>query len=292
MPGGLSMKGSRSQGFTLVELLVVVSVMSLLMGIVLAALGAVRRQSRQVVGMGNLRNIVGGVTGYALDNDEYYPESVATIGTGANWNWQEPTMIIAFKKLSPQRHRSMSEYLGEYLDADAMYCPNAPRKHEYFERAWRAGDEWDNPDTPPLQDPVLGTYCFYWNYIGYLGEGGEVFVGPWDMSGGGGQSRLLVSDYFGYDHWRSRGAYGSCEKFAGARVAEATSVSSPYWSSKCSSRDTLQIKVYAGYTDGHVEHFAPSQAVPMKVSKSSDGSIPYPDIRGSGVFYLPENALE
>jgi len=30
----------------------------------------------------------------------------------------------------------------------------------------------------------------------------------------------------------------------------------------------------------------------MKLSVSADGGIPYPDIRGSRVFYLPENSSE
>jgi hypothetical protein len=29
----------------------------------------------------------------------------------------------------------------------------------------------------------------------------------------------------------------------------------------------------------------------MKVSQTPDGSVPYPDDLGPGVFYLPENAL-
>ncbi len=205
-------------------------------------------------------------------------------------------MMTGYRKRSPGLHRSMSEHLAGYIpDASVMFCPNGPKKYKYLQQAWDAGDDWDNPDTPPIQDPFYGTYCFYWNYVGCLSGRRRIFRGPRSPAGAYGESKLLVSDYFGYDHWRSPKAYGSCEQFNGANVTGGTFVSSAYWSrlnhDGTVSPDALNIKLYGGYTDGSVQSFTSSDVVPMKVSITSDGSVPYPDGVGPGVIYLPRNGV-
>jgi prepilin-type N-terminal cleavage/methylation domain-containing protein len=295
----LGEKGRESRGFTLVEVLVVISIILVLMGILLPILDKARRQSRVLLCVNNQRRIVAALSCYALDNHGFYPESMATItfGTiGTSWHWQEPTMMTACKPRPLFTHRSVSAYLRSYIaEASTLFCPNAPRKYKYLEKVWEAGDDWDNPETSFSSDSVFGTYCFYWNYVGFLGDGEAPFRGPQDTLGG--QSELLVSDYFGYDHHRSPDSYGSCERFGGATVTFGTEASSAYWSLLNSdgniALDTLNIKLHAGFTDGHVESFTSSEVVPMKVSTTSDGSVPYPDGvgLGPGDFYLPENGL-
>jgi prepilin-type N-terminal cleavage/methylation domain-containing protein len=283
-------------GFTLIELLVVVAILSLLAGLLVPVCTKATYQAKVALCMSNQRQIVSGVNFFAIDNDGRYPPSVATIGFVENWNWQEPTMMTGYLRRSPGLHRSMSAYLREYIeDASIMFCPNGPRRYKYLQQAWDAGDDWDNPETPPIPDPVIGTYCFYWNYVGFLDEGIEPFRGPWGPSGGSGYSRLLVSDYFGYDHWRSPESFGSCEKFKSAAITEGTSVSSAYWSVFAAdgdlSNDRVAIKVHTGYTDGHVGSFGPTDVVPMRVALMADGTVPYPDGVGAGVFYLPGDAV-
>jgi hypothetical protein len=200
----------------------------------------------------------------------------------------------------------MSAYLRSYIaDASVMFCPSAPKEYEYLQEAWDAGDDWSNPDTPPppLPDSVYGTYCFYWNYIGYLGEGIPPFRGPREPSNWRGQSKLLVSDYFGFDHWRNKNAYGegnteaygSCDKFGRAGVTPGTEVSSAFWSRLESDGDltlyTIKVKLHAGYTDGHVGRYLPSGVVPMRVSIEPDGTATYTGEGSSGIFYLPREAL-
>lgn len=282
----------RKKGFTLIELLVVVSVISLLMAMLVPVLGKVRCQARTVVSMGNLRQITEAVNCYALDSDDSYPPSVATIGFADYWNWQEPTMLTGYRNRSPQLHRSMSAYIHTYIeDAGVMFCPNAPKKYTYLQQAWDAGDEWDHPETAPMPDPVIGVYCFYWNYTGYLGEGRGLFRGPEGPSRGYGRSKLLASDYVGYDHWRSPNEYGSCEKFRGADVTEGTLFSSAYWSRPASGKkadlDTLAIKLQAGYIDGHVESYSASDTIAMKVIWNRETNEPYPRGLGPGDFHLP-----
>ncbi|MHC4396696.1 MAG: type II secretion system protein [Planctomycetota bacterium] len=289
------------RGFTLVEVLVVISIISILMGILLPVLGNARRQARALLGMKNQGEIVSAVSSYAMDNNGRYPESVATVGRGSRWSWQEPTVLTGFRKRSPKLNRSVSGYLHSYInDASVMFCPNAPRKYYYLQQAWDAGDNWDHPGegTDDHADPVYGTYSFYWNYIGFLEYGKAPFRGPQNELGGHGQSKLLVSDYFGYDYWRKPNAYGSCERFKGASVTDGTWVSSAYWSRKEPDGDAevgaVKIKLRAGYIDGHVESYDASDVVSMEVSGDQIGSKPYNRNlqRGrKGNFYLPRNAL-
>lgn len=283
----------QEKAFTLIELLVVIAIISALMGILLPALGKARYQARTLIGTSNQREITSGVSLFALDNNEQYPESVATIGDESSWNWQEPMMMTGYRARSPRMHRSMSAYLRPYIeDAGMMYCPNAPQRYKYLQDAWDAGDEWDNPDTPPVEDPMSGTYCFYWNYTGYLEDRDYLFMGPRDSANSQVTSKLLVSEYFGYDHFRSENSYSSCEKFAGVSITEGTLLSSAYWSREVVvGSDAPDIKLRAGYTDGHVETYSSSDTSAMKVILKPETGEPYPDDIGPGSFYLPRNAL-
>ncbi len=282
----------RKRGFTLVELLVVISIISVIMGIVLPVFGRVRRKARSILSMNNQRQITSAMNLFASDHNERYPESVATIGAGNTWNWFDSTRLTGIRRRSPQVHRAMSEYLRSYIaDASIMFCPNAPHKYEYLQQAWDAGDNWDNPKTSFPADPVGGSYCFYWNYRGFLGGRRVVFRGPQGPASSRRYSKLLVSDYFGYDHWRNPGSYGSCELFNGAGITPETWLLSAYWSRKSTADDFPEIKLRAGYTDGHIETYSASEVVPMKVSITADGTVPYPDGVGPGIFFLPRNAL-
>ena len=120
------------------------------------------------------------------------------------------------------------------------------------------------------------------------------FVGPFKIPAGGWQSKLLVSDYFGYDHWRSPDCFGSCEKLPKAEVVPETWLLSSYWSHQPDSETepVIDVKLQAGYTDGHVGEWKPSEGIIMKVSLTCDGSVPYPDGVGPGMFYLPRNCLK
>lgn len=291
------MKGKTcNNGFTLIELLVVIFILSILTGVLVPAMSKARHQAKKLLGTSNQRQIVSAVILFTEDNDQRYPESVATLGDDLlGWNWGEPTILTGYNARSPRYYRSMSAYLRNYIqDARTMYCPNAPRKYKYLQEAWDAGEEWDNPQTPPEKDAVKGTYCFYWNYTGYLQERWYLFKGPRNSAGGAWQSKLLVSDYFGYDHFRNPNSYGSCEKFAGASITEGTLLSSAFWSNKSSTvPGAPEIKLNAGYTDGHVESFSSSDTVSMRVIKVPQTGEPYPygDGSGPGFFFLPRKAL-
>ena len=270
----------------------VIAILALLMGILLPVLGKVRRQASCVLGTVNQQHIISAVNCYALDNNESYPESVATIGHGKNWNWQAPTVLTSIESRAPHLHRAMSEYLRGYIDdADIMFCPSAPQTYKYLQQSWDAGDDWDNPETEYPADPVGGTYCFYWNYRGVIEGRRNHFRGPRDPAGDRRYSKLLVSDYFGYDHWRTPGYFGSCESFDGGEIISETLLLSSYWADEGSLENLPEITLKAGYSDGHVETYSSYDVVPMKVSITADSTTPYPDGVGPGIFFIPREAL-
>lgn len=63
----------QSRGFTLLELLTVVAIISLLLGITLPSLGHARRLARRAQCSANLRSIGHAVQGYVNDNNGFYP---------------------------------------------------------------------------------------------------------------------------------------------------------------------------------------------------------------------------
>jgi len=279
------------RGFTLLEVLVVVGIVSILTAISLPVLTKVRRCAGQLECMQNQRQIVAAVNLFAGDNEGRYPESVATIGR-SQWCWDEPTLLTGYDIRSPGLHRAVSEYLGSYIrDASIMVCPNAPRQYKYLQQAWDAGDGWQHPEYPPRPDPLYGSYCFFWNYVGYLSRS-EVFKGPRGAAYNRTRSTLLVSDYFGYDHWKSRGSFGSSEIFKGANVTEESLISLPFWyrpAGGCGGSAGLQVRLHAGYADGHVATFGSGDVVAMLVSTTPDGKSP--NMISPGVFFLPEESL-
>ncbi len=287
----------RRTGFTLIELLVVIGIIMILLSILTPTLGRVRRQALQLEGISDQRSVNLGANEYASDHRDRYPESIATIGQiDTWWNWQEPMMLTGYRARSPRMYRAMSSYLKSYVESESVFCPSAPEPYSYLAQAWEAGDDWDNPSTPPLEDPVTGIYCYYWNYIGYL-DGKRVFRGPMSLDGRRGYSTILSSDYFGYNHWRSPEAWSSCEKMKGAKVTEGTSVSSSYWSVMQETWDPdngnsrPEVKLNASYIDGHVENWSPNESGIIKVAITADGSYAYPDGAGPGDIYLPAKAF-
>lgn len=62
-------------GFSLIELLVVISIIAILIGILLPVLSAARARANKVACMSNLRQVGIGIQAYVAGNKEYYPKA-------------------------------------------------------------------------------------------------------------------------------------------------------------------------------------------------------------------------
>ena len=261
------------------------------MTILMPALKKAKSNAYSVISSTRQRKTAFAVAIYATDSDGWYPTSIASPEPGSSTPWREPTLIVA---PGTWPYCSVSSYLRNYIkDAKTIICPSAPNKYKYLQEIWDAGDDWYSPDG----DQFFGTYCFYWNYVGYLEDDDYPFRGPRRSSDGRKYSKLLTSDYLGFGHWRNvltygrHDAYGCCDKFNGAGVTQGTPVSADFWSRLQNdgefTLETMNVKLQAAYTDGHVETYSPIDTMTMRIALTPDGTVPCPTIGSAGEFFIP-----
>src|SRR6185369_11214916 len=94
------------RGFTLVELLLVITIISILVSITIPALGSSRETARRVKCLANMRGIGGGIAGYMNDSKELLPR-VRPFHDPANGNTNDPSlldvMVVYLSVPAPER---------------------------------------------------------------------------------------------------------------------------------------------------------------------------------------------
>lgn len=120
----------RKKAFTLVELLVVISIIALLLAILMPALGRARDMAKKVICLTNLHSLFTGLNLYTEDFDGYLPQasdsvSVANKPLGGWWYSSpgNPDLPISFYGGGPARfwQQTSASYLGEQWNV--FKCP-------------------------------------------------------------------------------------------------------------------------------------------------------------------------
>ncbi|MEO0964589.1 MAG: type II secretion system protein [Planctomycetota bacterium] len=127
-----------SRAFTLVELLVVISIIALLIGILMPILGNARSTSENAVCLSNLRQLFIATQLYANDNDDYLPTNDAFGGWGYR---MRPGDTVPDSDPNASTFGTTPESLGlpEMLESgkylfqapEAWICPSNKKFEEY-----------------------------------------------------------------------------------------------------------------------------------------------------------------
>lgn len=120
------MKKSGRSKFTLIELLIVISIIAILSGVLLPALNAAREKARAISCVNNLKTIGVGIMQYTMENDSYLPPVL--------FNMENPQITWTFGILgpnteiyanSPQNHwNPWKKVKGRYFGIATFRCPS------------------------------------------------------------------------------------------------------------------------------------------------------------------------
>jgi general secretion pathway protein G len=112
-------------GFTLIELTVVIAIITLLMAILLPSLRLAREQTRQVACAANLRNLALALIFYIDNNDQCLPpaEPRDKLDTTSEDNWYLNEALLASMDVEPQRDAD-GHVLGPPATRTVLTCPS------------------------------------------------------------------------------------------------------------------------------------------------------------------------
>lgn len=144
---------TRRAAFTIIELLVVISVIAMLISILLPALAGARNTARAAVCGSNIRQLHLANTTYAYDNHNFYVRAARDLWypNHERWHGTRTSMNVAFEpSLSP-----LADYFGS--SGEVKECP-----------AFQKGDDYISDDTQYQSDfeDGCGGYGYNATYIG------------------------------------------------------------------------------------------------------------------------------
>jgi len=143
-------EAGRGGGFTLVELLVVISIIALLTGILMPVLGKARKSAKSTVCKGQLRNVGMALRIYVSENNDTMPFA-------AQLPSEEPNLPCITDVLLPQlKVREVMRCPGD-TDEDYFETEGTSYEYPHYLRGRRVdrtflGKQWGEANTPVLFD--------------------------------------------------------------------------------------------------------------------------------------------
>ena len=118
-------RSKKYKAFTLVEILVVISIISLLMAILMPAFSAARGQAQKIVCAANQRNIGFGFEMYVDDNNGWLPaaEPINKGDISSRENWYLNCDLIKCMNIKPQTDNS-GKIIGPPAKRTVLTCPS------------------------------------------------------------------------------------------------------------------------------------------------------------------------
>ncbi len=156
--------GAKQHGFTLVELLVVVSIIALLIAIIMPSLRNARLQGKGTVCYGNLHVLGQGLTMYALDNnDAMLPCRMPKLSDNINWR----VHIAGGLKYRPTFLAMMGSYVGVPAFEDPQPIKNSTDRYgEAGDRQDYSNDVYLCPAVAHWTDERNGAYGYNYHFLG------------------------------------------------------------------------------------------------------------------------------
>jgi prepilin-type N-terminal cleavage/methylation domain-containing protein/prepilin-type processing-associated H-X9-DG protein len=119
---------SNNRGMTLVEILVVITIMAVLVGLVTAGFSKVKAKSQQVTCLSNMRQIGVGLQSYADDHQGVYPETAHTAAQGRSWIYVLEEYLTDFQNVricpaDPQAKERLAMQGTSYILNSFVFVP-------------------------------------------------------------------------------------------------------------------------------------------------------------------------
>ncbi len=291
-----------SAGISLIELLVVISIIALLVGITLPVFGSVHRKMCLTKCMFYTSKIIGAEILIAQDSDGWFNPTFNFIKS-VRTDFYYPNVLVNVDEVvddDPELERkNQAEYFYDYLeDPKYLHCPESPSPFPELRKAWDEGDDWEPLFSNWEINWLMGTKCFWRNYRGISDDHEEVW-GPRSLSNNPRSGKCLVSCLVNYGRG-DQDRLMSSGQFIGAYNWNPTLGVNPnqfwpdFWAKDNIALSGLDaamdcVQIQAGYVDGHVESQKGSET--MGIWVESDPFVPGggPSLRGK--YYLPSGGL-
>lgn len=169
---GVRRTSSAARGFTLVELLVVVAVISLLIAVLLPALGHARAQGRRAVCLSNLRQLAGAWQQFLDANRQRYLRE-----TNAHYNYGgvQGTNQILLPDQQPPIPKPLNTYLGLERIV-SLFTPDGARRQVGTGEVFRCPSDGGTEDARPSSFEYYGTSYLTNEFL----IGGAIVISPTD----------------------------------------------------------------------------------------------------------------
>ena len=168
MYGSNRRKNIRRTGFTLVELLVVISIIALLLAILMPTLTKARNQAKLVICYSNLHASGVIFQTYASGNDGWYPEHINTYFTYIKEAQSGQVVNENGEKISDLK-KALYSYVG---NPKVLYCPLINITPDWTDPVWpKSYTGWNEYGIPrdaqgntAKDHYIIAGYAWYFNY--------------------------------------------------------------------------------------------------------------------------------